>query len=74
MKPDPAQIAASLTDALTKFDEAAAKCPARKRFLGPSPCPVCRAGPRDGCGKEIGAAFDVVSSVRAALEKMEQSQ
>jgi hypothetical protein len=59
--------AAALIDALARFDASAKDCPARKQFLGYSPCPKCRATPRDGCGLEIVAAYTFVEDVRSVV-------
>ena len=56
---------AGLVAALATYDVAAVDCPARKRHLGDTPCPKCRAGTSDGCGLEIGAAYAFVDAIRA---------
>ena len=58
---------AEIARLLAVYDAAAKDCPARKQFLGYSPCPKCRATPRDRCGLDTAAAYAFIDATRAHL-------
>jgi hypothetical protein len=68
---DVAEIAGK---ALAEYDAAVAKCPVRnpgrrKPVAAGEACPACRALSNEGCGKEAGASYVFVQTVRHLLNQ-----
>lgn len=66
-----AELVEALRADLGEYDAVVKVCPANKTFLGDKLCPKCKAGPDKGCGEEIVASAQFISSVRNILAKIE---
>ena len=70
MSMDVAEIAGK---ALADYDAAVAKCPVRnpgrKPVAADDACPACGARSNEGCGKDQGASYAFVRTIRAALNQ-----
>lgn len=71
MSMDVAEIAGR---ALADYDAAVAKCPVRNPRRGMAvpadvACPACGARSNEGCGKDQGASYAFVRTIRAAINQ-----
>lgn len=71
MSMDVAEIAGK---ALVGYDATVAKCPVRNPGRGrvvaaDAACPACGARSNEGCGKDQGASYAFVRTIRAALNQ-----
>lgn len=68
------QVEAVARRELANIDKVNAECPANRQRLGDKLCPTCKAGPSEGCRRDVLAMLQMVHNLRAALSNSQSKE